>query len=285
MLTYYVDGKYVRADQAVIPVDDLAILRGFGVFDLLRTYNGKPFFLKEHVERLLNSAKEVQLEVPWTVADITGIALKILAINDLEEANIRMVITAGSSPDFITPQGNPRLLVLISPTPSLPRWWYEKGVKIVTMPSTRTIPGAKSIDYISATLALKEARKVNAIEAVYVDGNGQILEGTTSNIFAFVGNRLVTPGEKILSGVTRRVILELADNMFEVEIRSLNEAELLNADEVFITGTNKGLVPVVQVNDGTIGGGVPGPSTRKLMAAMEKTVQAVTEQAAASGSG
>lgn len=273
MQTYYVDGKFVPADQAAIPVDDLAILRGFGVFDLLRTYGGKPFFLHEHVDRLINSAAEVQLAIPWSREEIIHIVLQTLEKNDIPEANIRIVVTGGSSPDFITPQGRPRLLVLVSPIPTLPEWWYSRGVKIITMLSTRSIPGAKSIDYIPATLALKKAKAAQAVEAVYVDLDQRVLEGTTSNIFAFVGDRLVTPGKEILSGITRKVILELAEPLFKIDVRDLRTEELLKAREVFITGTNKGLVPVIQVNDTRIADGRPGSDTRKLMAALDKRIQ------------
>ncbi len=264
MSTYYVDGSFVQSDQAVIPVDDLAVLRGFGVFDLVRTYNGKPFFLKEHIERLRNSAAEIGLHMPWTTRELIGIVSETLAKNSHRESNIRIVVTGGSSPDFTTPQDKPRLLVLVSPLPELPAAWYSDGVKIITLVTERFKPGAKSINYIPATVALEEARRKNAIEALYLDRQDYVLEGTTSNIFAFIGNALVTPGRDILSGITRQVILDVAAEHFEVHIRDISRPELMQADEVFITGTNKGVVPVIQVDDTVIGRGTPGPLTRRL---------------------
>ena len=114
MNIYYVDGKFVPADQAVIPVDDLAIWRGIGVFDLLRTLSGRPLFLKEHVERLENSAREINLNLPWSQEQICRIVLDTLARNTVDEANIRIIVTGGSSPDFMTPAGKPRLIVLVT---------------------------------------------------------------------------------------------------------------------------------------------------------------------------
>ncbi len=270
MAIYYIDGEFVPAKKAVIPVDDLAILRGLGVFDFLRTYGGKPYFLDEHISRLENSAKKVDLDLPWSHDEMTGIVLDTLSRNNFAEANVRIVVTGGSSPDFITPQGKPRLLVLVSSVPELPAKWYTDGVGIITQIIERNIPGAKSINYMTASIALKKAKKYDAIEALYVDRKGNVLECTTSNIFVFVGNDLITPGKAILSGITRKVVMDLAKDMFNVVVRDLSKKELLAADEVLITGTNKGVVPVVRVDRHTIGNGRPGPKTKMLMKAAEK---------------
>ena len=265
MATYYVDGQFLPASKAVIPIDDLAIMRGLGVFDLLRTLNGKPLFLKEHIMRLEDSARRIGIALPWSRTELIRVVMEALHRNSFKESNIRIVVTAGSSPDFLTPQGKPRLLVLVTRAPALPTRWYTDGVKIITFFSERNIPGAKSIDYVPATIALKQARDQNAIEAVYVDRNGQVLEGTTSNLFAFFNGTLVTPDSGILNGVTRKTVLDLAEKRGPVDLRDLGLAELLTADEVFITGTNKMIVPVVQVDDTAIGDGRPGRHTQDLM--------------------
>ncbi len=270
MPIYYVNGEFVPAEEAVIPVDDLALLRGIGVFDLLRTYNGKPYFLDAHIDRLENSAHKIGLALPWSHAEIVDVVNATLAKNDIPEANIRIVVTGGSSTDFMTPSGPPRLLVLVSPLPTLPKNWYTDGVKIISWEVERPIPGAKSIDYISASLALKKAAAQGAVEALYIDRNGLALECTTANIFAFVGGTLTTPGRGILSGVTRKVVLQLAERLFPIDIRDVSRAQLVAADEVFITGTSKGLVPVVRIDEATIGDGRPGKNTRRLMVAMKQ---------------
>ncbi|BBO68271.1 branched chain amino acid aminotransferase [Desulfosarcina alkanivorans] len=270
MAIYYIDGEFVPAERAVIPVDDLAILRGIGVFDLLRTYNGEPYFLDAHIDRLEASAQKIGLALPWSHEDIAAVVEETLAKNDIPESNIRIVVTGGSSTDFMTPSGSPRLLVLVSPIPQLPAFWYTDGVKIISWEVERPIPGAKSIDYISASLALKKAAAEGAVEALYIDRNGLALECTTSNIFAFIDNTLVTPGRGILSGVTRKVVLELAEQRFSIDVRDISRRELLAADEIFITGTSKGVVPVVQVDDRVISDGRPGRHTRELMAMMKR---------------
>ena len=150
-----------------------------------------------------------------------------------------------------------------------PEWWYTEGVKIITLYDRRSFPGAKSIDYIPATVALKSARRREAIEAVYLDESDNVLEGTTSNIFAFSNGRLITPDKGILNGVTRKNILALADRLYDLQVRPIGREELLAASEVFITSTNKGVVPVVKIDEKTIGSGRPGERTLKMAAAFQ----------------
>ena len=269
MQIYYVNGKFASADQAVIPVDDLAVLRGLGVFELMRTYSRRPFALMAHIDRLLASAGQIGLRHPWTRDQLTDIVHQTIERNPPGEVNIRVVMTGGSSPDFMTPQGAPRLLVLVTPLPQLPSEWYEKGIKVITIVSERSLPGAKSINYIPATLAMAKARQQAAAEAIYTTPDGKVLEGTSSNLFIFQKNRLITPAEGILSGITRSAVLEIAAQLFEVELREIRLAEFLLADEIFITGTNKGIVPVVTVDDTLIGNGEPGERTRMLMARLK----------------
>ncbi len=284
MKTYYVDGRFVPANQAVIPVDDLAVLRGYGVCDIMRTYNGRPFFLNEHIKRLRHSADQIGLTLPWDENRIKEIVLETIEKNfngslsggggpddgDMEEANIRIVITGGSSPDFLNPTGRPRLIVLVTPITKLPEKWYTDGAKIITVERERSIPGAKVTSYVPAALALKKAKTVGAMEALYVNSAGEALECTTSNLFAFFGNCLVTAGSGILKGITRELIMTLGADMFEIKEEKLLLKDLLKADEVFITGTNKGVVPVVQIDDTVIKNGRPGKNTIKILNALNR---------------
>jgi branched-chain amino acid aminotransferase len=265
---FYVDGQYVPAEKAVIPVDDLSILRGVGVFDFMRTFNGKPHHLKEHVARLENSARKIGLELPWSQEELIAIVNTTLEKNQVPEANIRIVITGGSSPDFITPQNTPRLLVMVTPIIQPPSEWYINGIKIITVHTRRNLPEAKSIDYIRATIALREAKKAGAMEAIYLDREHYVLEGTTSNIFAIINGVLITPGHSILPGITRKVVIEISRALMDHRVEKLSLSALYSAEEVFITGSGKGLVPVVQVDDHMIGDGRPGPKTKRLMEAL-----------------
>lgn len=270
MTVYYVDGAFVPANEAMIPVDDLAVLRGIGICDIMRTFHKKPYFVEEHIERLMESGKKIGLSLPWSPSDIEKIVFQTLEKNPgLEEVNIRIVITGGSSPDFLTPTGRPRLIVMVTPINKLPEAWYTRGVKVITLVQERPLAGAKVTAYIPATLALNQAKAAGATEVIYIDRNHNALEGTTSNLFAFFGNTLVTPpADGILKGITRKVILSLAKERFEVQESPILLEKLLTADEVFITGTNKGIVPVVKIDDTPIHDGKPGPGTRALMTAL-----------------
>ncbi len=271
MTIYYVDGKFIPSDKAVIPVDDLSIIRGYGVCDIIRTYKGKPYFLDEHILRLKKSATRVGLALPFSQTEIKNIVLQTLGHNpDIEEANIRIVLTGGSSYDFFTPMENPRLIVMVTPIQKLPEYWYLNGIKTITIHQERQVPDAKITSYIQAALALKKAKAQGAVEAIYVNGRNEALEGTTSNLFAFFKDRLVTPDHGVLHGITRELILSLGHRFFTVEERPLTLEKLLQANEVFITGTNKGVVPVIQIDDRSIGNGKPGKNTQILLQALEQ---------------
>lgn len=265
MAIYYIDGTFVSEEEAVLPVGDLAILRGYGVFDFLRTYGGRPFHLDAHIKRLQNSAGLIGLSCPWSHKEINQIVNETMKQNDFAESNIRLLITGGDSDDSITPGSKPRLLVMISPVKQFPEQWYKDGVKIITSDITRYIPGAKSIDYIRAIITLENARAVGAVESVYVDGQGQVLEGTTSNLFAVVNGQLITPALDILPGVTRDVVLDLTAAEFKPELKMISKEDILGADELFLTSSNKEVLPVTMVDGATICSGRPGPKTKQIM--------------------
>jgi len=264
--TYYVNGEFVEDDKAVISVKDIVVLRGFGVFDFLITYHRKPFRLMQHVERLQNSARHIGLKIGMTSEEICAITEETVRRNSHhQESNIRLVYTGGNASDGVTPEGNGHLMVMVTPRHVPPSWWYTDGVKIITTEMERFMPGAKSTNYLSAVFALGLARQQNAVESIYVDRENRLLEGTTTNIFLFRGNRMITSKTDILPGVTRSVILELAEGHFDVEIRDVDRSELKDAEEVMITASNKEVVPVVTVDKLTIGDGKPGPKVRRMM--------------------
>ncbi|MEH0022888.1 MAG: aminotransferase class IV [Desulfobacter sp.] len=265
MKIVYVDGEFVPWDRAMIPVDDLAVLRGYAVCDIMRTFEGVPYFLDEHIQRLMNSAAKIGLDLPWSGGELKEVVTRVLEKNPgLDEANIRIIITGGSSPDFFTPGNAPRLIVMATDILPLPLEWYTKGVKVITHYEERTMPDAKVTDYIPAALALKKAKAQGAVEAIYVNGENLALEATTSNLFAFIDNTLVTPATGVLKGITRKAVVSLAADLFDIEERPLPLDDLLRAEEVFITGTNKGVVPVVRIDDISIGSGRPGKNTLVL---------------------
>ncbi len=262
---FYIDGHFVDETEAVLPVTDLAILRGYAVFDFLRTYNGHPFHLEAHLQRLRNSAALIGLGCPWSLEELITIVDQTLAKNDYAESNIRLLITGGESEDSISPGQNPRLLVMVRPVKPFPEIWYTQGAKIITARLNRYIPGAKSTDYIRAIVTLKDAEAAGAIESVYVNKADQVLEGTTSNLFIVRDNSIITPAEEILPGITRDVLLDILKAELPLQLRPVSRQELLESDEAFMASSTKEVVPVVRVDDQNIGNRTPGPVTLKVM--------------------
>lgn len=264
--TYYIDGKFVDDDAALISAKDITVLRGFGIFDFLTTYNKRPFFIKEHVARLENSARQIGLTLSHSNAEICDIVVQTIEKNPHHtESNVRIVYTGGISLDGVTPQDNGILMVMATPKHELPAWWYTNGAKIITIDIERFIPTCKSTNYLSAVFAQQKAHKTGAVEAVYKDRENRLLEGTTTNIFCFKGRTLITPPDNILAGITRGVVLDLAKDRYTLELRHIHSDELNQMDEVFITASTKEIVPVIQVDDFKIGNGKPGTKTCDVM--------------------
>lgn len=266
MSIYYVNGTLVDADNAMIAATDLAVLRGYGAFDFLRTYGGRPFRLDANIGRLRRSCEIIELALPYTNEQLAAAVWQTLEANHglAEEFNIRLVVTGGISPDNITPTGSSTLMVMVTPLHELPAWWYSDGVKVVTVDIERIFPTSKSTNYIPAIIAQKRAREQGGVEAIY-HRNGLILEGTTTNLFAFYGDVLVTPSVGILPGITRQTVLELAQPHYTVQVRDLPVSEFFQAEEVFMTAANKQIVPINQVDDTLFSGGQPGERTRHIM--------------------
>lgn len=266
MNIYYVDGTYVEEDQAQIPVTDLSVLRGYGVFDFLRTYNGFPFHLNGHLSRLERSAKLIGLSLPYPIAKIEQIVLETLRRNTHKESNIRLVVTGGQSHDGITPGKSPLLMVMVTEVSRFPNEWYTEGVKVITSHLDRNIPGAKTIHYIPAILCQAEAHNQDAIEAIYVDRDGFLQEGTTSNFFGFIDNRLVTPPDnRVLPGITRQMVLELAEKEFKIEKRLIHKDEIRLLDEAFITSSVKEVTPVRAIDSVQLSDNRVGENTARIM--------------------
>lgn len=263
---YNVNGKFISANETAINIHDLSLLRGYGAFDFLRTYNGIPFHLIDHLKRLKKSCRLLDLELDLSIKEMEKRVMKTLKKNDHVESNIRIVVTGGESSDNLMPEGDTQVIIMVTPIHNLPDHFYSEGVKITTSNTQRFLPGAKSNNYIPAILMLKEAKAQGAIEAIFTSKDGNLLEGTTSNLFAVFGNTLVTPPEdRILPGITRQVIMKLAGKITDLEVRNIHQDEIRGMDEAFITASNKEIIPVNQINAVTIGNGKLGKITRQVM--------------------
>ncbi len=265
MSVWFIDDEFVSMDDAVVPVTDLGLLRGYGAFDFLRTYGGRPFHLTRHLKRLQSSASYLQLSCPWSIERLKNVVLATLERNSYEESNIRVVITGGESLDSIIPDEKSKLLVMVTPLHVLPQHWYTHGAKVVTANITRYLPQAKSTNYTKAIIALRQAQNNDAIESLYVGEDSSVFEGTTTNIFLVKNSTLITPESGILSGITRKVVLDLAKDVINIEKRPVYREDLRKCQEFFLTASNKEVVPVITIDDLTVGQGKPGKYTLEIM--------------------
>ena len=261
---WYVDGRWVHPQEATISLNDVAVLRGYSAFESLRTYDRRPFHLEEHLNRLYRSAELIELAVPWSREQITELVHEIIERNTYKHAAIRLFVTGGETEDSILPIGKPTLAVLITPLGERDMERFAKGYKVITTALQRVTPEAKTTSYLEAIRALKEAQRHDAVDALFVNAQGEVLEATRSNFFVFEGDTLVTPREGVLLGITRNEVLRLAQGLFPVEERPILQEELPRVDEAFITSSSKEIMPVVQIDELVIGDGRPGSRTYAL---------------------
>jgi branched-chain amino acid aminotransferase len=266
MRMYYVNGQYVREEEAKISILDLAVLRGFGVFDYLRTYEGRPFHLRDHLERLHYSAGHVGLNLPNSLEEIEEIVSRVQELNNLSEASIKILVTGGISPDQFTPLSMSNLIVFAYPLTAYPSDYFKDGIKVITTRLNRSLPMSKTTQYTPAIVAMQRGKGQNAQEVLYINAQDEILEATTSNFFAFKGDTLFTCcSEEVLIGITREVVVQLAAPHFRVDKRALRYAEITDIEEAFITASNKEVMPVVQIDSTKIGNGKVGLRTQQIM--------------------
>jgi branched-chain amino acid aminotransferase len=261
---WYIGGQWVHPDKATISINDVGVLRGYSVFESLRTYNRRPFHLDLHLTRLYRSAILIEMDIPWSSEQIAKVVREIIVRNTYQHAAIRLLITGGESEDGMLPSGEPLLVVLITPLGERDMERFAKGCQLISTKLQRISPEAKTANYIAAVRALKEAVRHGAEDALFVNERGHVLEATRSNFFIFRGDTLITPRRGILVGITRNVVIELARSKFAIEERPILLEELTLADEAFITSSSKEITPVVQIDDLIVGDGKPGQRTYKL---------------------
>lgn len=265
----YSNGKIVSVDKAMIHIDDLGLLRGYGVFDVMKTVNGKIFMFDEHFKRLSDSAHYLGVKLPIKKNEIEKIIKKLISKNKIstsKQASIRIVLTGGRSADAMHFNSDtPTFYILVSEFKPLTENLFKDGIKLATVNHNRDIAETKTTNYIVAVKNINERQKKEKFFEILYVSNDVVLEASTSNFFVFIGDKIITSKDGILKGITRNLLIDLAKKEFEIEERELKVEELNVATEAFIAATNKDIVPVVQINDFKIGSGKPGKNTKRLM--------------------
>jgi branched-chain amino acid aminotransferase len=260
----FVNGQFLPQEKASIPVNDLAVLRGYGVFDFFLVKNGLPLFFEDHWNRLQHSAAEMNLTLPFSKEEAQEMLLALYTQMPYELAGARITLTGGCSPDGYLPGDVANSLITLNPLAPFPQRLPEKGIGLMTHAYHRPFSTVKTIDYTMGILMLPEAKRKGFQELLYVQ-NGWVSECPRSNIFAITQDDvLITPSEGVLEGISRKRILRLAEPFLKVEVRPVQLQELFEAKEVWISSTTKGIWTVGNIDGKMIGSGLTGSVAQKL---------------------
>ncbi len=277
----YINGKFYSKNNAKISVFDHGLLYGDGVFEGIRSYNRLVFKLKEHIDRLFESAHSLMIKIPLSKRQMTEAVIETLKANRLNDAYIRLVVTRGEGDLGLDPRkciGRASVIIIADKIALYPEKLYTQGLKIITVPTIRNHPEAlnpqvKSLNYLNNILAKIEANNAGSQEAIMLDSMGYIAECTGDNLFLVKGQQLYTPPQCMgtLRGITRDTVLGIARKLsIPTHEHVLTRHELYIADESFLTGTAAEIVPVICVDGRRIGSGKPGKITRLLMQEFRK---------------
>jgi branched-chain amino acid aminotransferase len=264
-----VNGDLLPLDSASLQLGDLAIQRGYGVFDYLKTIDGRPVFLDDHLDRLDESMRAMRLVVSGGRATIRDQLSRLLNANAVADSGVRITVTGGYSPDGYT-IATPNVILTQSPLALRPE---PAGIRLITHAHRRQMPTIKTLDYLMAVFMQPIVRERGADEVLY-HLDGFVSECPRNNLFLIdASGRLVTPSRFVLKGVIRKHLLRLAPPELDACERDVGFDELFTAREVFITSTTKNVVPILAIDGRPIGDGQPGPITRQLERLLREEIE------------
>lgn len=274
-LIIYLDGKFVKEKDALVSVFDHGLLYGDGIFEGIRAYQGRVFKIKEHIDRLYESAHTINLKINETPEEMEKVVIETCKQNNIADGYIRLVVSRGKGDLGIDPRECPRstTFCIAAKIKLYPEELYEKGLELVTVATRRNLPEAcnprvKSLNYLNNIYGKLEANLANASEGIMLNNEGYVSEATLDNVFIVKKNILITPPSSagILEGITRNCVMELAKARgIEVKEMLFNKMEIYNADECFLTGTAAELIPAIKYDGRIIGNGQPGKMTKMLI--------------------
>ncbi|AQS55207.1 branched-chain-amino-acid transaminase [Novibacillus thermophilus] len=279
----YMDGEFVKKEEARISVFDHGFLYGDGIFEGIRVYNGNIFRLREHLVRLYESAKSILLEIPHTLEEMEKLVVEAVRKNKLRDAYIRLVVSRGVGDLGLDPTKchKPSVVIIVDQVTLYAKELYENGLEIVTVPTRRNVPDAlnpkiKSLNYLNNVLVKIEANRAGVGEALMVNADGYVAECSGDNIFTVKRGVVYTPPTYLgaLEGITRQAIIDICDRVgYTVKEEPFTRHDVYVSDEVFLTGTAAEVIAVVNVDGRTIGSGKPGPVTQHLLSEFRKLVE------------
>ena len=282
-LQIYIDGKFYPKSEAKISVYDHGLLYGDGVFEGIRAYEGSVFKLREHIDRLYESAHAIMLAIGMSKKDMISAVIRTLKKNNLQDSYIRLVVTRGKGDLGLNPQKceKPTIIIITDAIRLHSDDRKERGITAMITWMRRdaidaTTHEIKSLNYMNSILAKIEANNASVEEAITLERTGYVCEGVAENIFIVKDGAIFTPHSSTgaLPGITAKVVLQLARKLsYDARERNISAFELFTADEVFFTGTAAEIIPVREINKRKIGDGRPGPVTKRLMGEFQKVVR------------
>jgi len=270
-----INGNVLPKAEAKISVFDRSFLFGDSVYEVIGTYNEIPFLLDQHLDRLYNSAQLIFMPIKWKKDKVRSEIMKTLEDSQIKQAYIRVIVTRGESEPDIDPniQIENNIVIIVKARPDNPDWWYKKGVKVKVATTLRNDsralnPNIKSGNYLNNILAINEANKAGAFEAIMLNHEGMVTEATVSNVWMVKNKTIITSplDSGILKGITREALFDLMKkNSWEYQESNFTPDEMKAADECFLTSSTREIIPIITVDETKIGNGQPGPQTLKLL--------------------
>lgn len=262
----YLNGSIVPAAEAAISPFDAGLLRGYAVFDLLQTIDGRPYMLAEHLGRFHDSAELMGLHIPIADDEIERIVLDLLARNGHREATVRLVLTGGEAPDGMHfDPATPTFLIVTHELFEVPQSVYTDGAKLLAVEHSREFPEAKTTNYLTWLRNHPRIEAEGALDLLYHDGR-IISEAATASVYVVKDGTILAPASGVLRGTVGNRVLELAAGRYEVILGEVALEDLYSAEECFLTSSVRGVVPITRIDERTIGMGTVGPVTSELMA-------------------
>ena len=259
----FINGEFIDEKKATLHISDLAIQRGYGVFDYCRTNDHAPVYLEDHIDRFFHSADIMQLRLPVSRQSLVDIIHELNRKNEISQSGIRMLLTGGYSPDSYEVV-QPNLIVAQHPLTLRIGPTVEKGIKIITHEYMRDFPLAKTINYSMGIWLQQKIKEQGAFDVLY-HHQGEVSEFPRANFFILTkDNVVVTPTKNVLSGITRKQILKLSSKGIPIQEGVITLRDVYDAKEAFLTSTTKVILPIVQVDDVTVGDGRCGEVTRLI---------------------
>ncbi|MFD2247930.1 aminotransferase class IV [Pontibacter ruber] len=260
----YNQGEIMPLEAAFLHVSDLAIQRGYGIFDFCKVQEGIPLFLDDYLDRFFGSATMMELPAPLTEEELRSTITQLILKNNLGLSGIKMILTGGYSANGYD-LAEPNLVLIQQPLSLPPQEQIDRGIKIITHEYVREIPAAKTINYTMGIRLIKRVKDQRADDVLYYK-NGVVTEFPRCNFFIVrQDDTVVTPSENVLRGITRKNVLELAGRKYKTEEGAITLDDIYQAKEAFLTSTTKRVLPIVQVDDVVIGTGKPGEVTLDLL--------------------